>query len=117
MQRKVQLTRHGRPLLARYVISNVPRGRYQFEAVRAVFEDPFSLAKAELHLGTESALLVYPRLVDLERLFTQSGGAMQTGGRVLLRRTAGYDLHAFGSTSRASRCGRCAGGPQPAAER
>ena len=46
-----------------------------------------------MHLGTESALLVYPRLVELERLFTQSGGAMQTGGRVLLRRTAGYDLH------------------------
>jgi uncharacterized protein (DUF58 family) len=92
-ERKVQLTRHGRPLLARYVLPNVPRGRYRFEAVRAVFEDPFALAKAELHLGTESALLVYPRLVDLERLFTQSGGAMQTGGRVLLRRTAGYDLH------------------------
>ena len=92
-ERKVQLTRHGRPLLARYVIPNVRRGRYRFEAVRAVFEDPFALAKAELHLGTESALLVYPRLVELERLFTQSGGAMQTGGRVLLRRTAGYDLH------------------------
>src|SRR5688572_19434193 len=92
-ERRVQLTRHGRPLLARYVLPNVRRGRYRFEAVRAVFEDPFSLAKAELHLGTESALLVYPRLVELERLFTQSGGAMQTGGRVLLRRTAGYDLH------------------------
>jgi uncharacterized protein (DUF58 family) len=71
----------------------VPRGRYHFEAVRAVFEDPFALARAEQHLGTESALLVYPRLVDLDRLFTQSGGAMQSGGRVLLRRTAGFDLH------------------------
>jgi uncharacterized protein (DUF58 family) len=91
--RQVQLTRHGRPLLARYVLKNVRRGRYRFEAVRAIFEDPFALARAELHLGTESALLVYPRLVDLDRLFTQSGGAMQAGGRVLLRRTAGFDLH------------------------
>ena len=91
--RRVQLTRHGRPLLARYVLKNVRRGRYRFEAVRAVFEDPFALARAELHLGTESALLVYPRLVDLDRLFTQSGGAMLSGGRVLLRRTAGFDLH------------------------
>jgi uncharacterized protein (DUF58 family) len=91
--RRVQLTRHGRPLLARYVLRNVRRGRYRFEAVRAVFEDPFALARAELHLGTESALLVYPRLVDLDRLFTQSGGAMLSGGRVLLRRTAGFDLH------------------------
>jgi uncharacterized protein (DUF58 family) len=92
-KRHVQLTRHGRPLLARYVLRNVARGRYRFEAVRAIFEDPFALARAELHLGTESALLVYPRLVDLDRLFTQSGGAMQSGGRVLLRRTAGFDLH------------------------
>jgi uncharacterized protein (DUF58 family) len=92
-KRRVQLARHGRPLLARYVLRNVPRGRYHFEAVRAIFEDPFALARAELHLGTESALLVYPRLVDLDRLFTQSGGAMQSGGRVLLRRTAGFDLH------------------------
>jgi len=92
-ERKVQLTRHGRPLLARYVLSAVPRGRYRFEAVRAVFEDPFALARAELLLGTESALLVYPRLVELERLFSQSGGSTQAGGRVLLRRTAGYDLH------------------------
>lgn len=91
--RRVQLARHGRPLLARYVLRDVPRGRYRFEAVRAIFEDPFALARAELHLGTESALLVYPRLVDLERLFSQSGGAMLSGGRVLLRRTAGFDLH------------------------
>ena len=92
-KRRVQLAKHGRPLLARYILRNVPRGRYHFEAVRAVFEDPFALARAELHLGTESALLVYPRLVDLDRLFTQSGGAMLSGGRVLLRRTAGFDLH------------------------
>ena len=92
-KRRVQLARHGRPLLARYVLRDVPRGRYHFEAVRAIFEDPFALARAELHLGTESALLVYPRLVDLDRLFTQSGGAMLSGGRVLLRRTAGFDLH------------------------
>ena len=91
--RRVQLARHGQPLLARYVLRNVPRGRYQFEAVRAIFEDPFALARAEQQLGTESALLVYPRLADLDRLFTQSGGAMHSGGRVLLRRTAGFDLH------------------------
>ena len=40
-ERRVQLTRHGRPLLARYVLANVRRGRDRFEAVRAVFEDPF----------------------------------------------------------------------------
>ncbi len=92
-ERRVRLARHGRTLLARYVLAGVPRGRYRFEAVRAIFEDPFGLARAETELGSESTLLVYPRLVDLERLFSQGAGLTQAGGRVLLRRTAGFDLH------------------------
>jgi uncharacterized protein (DUF58 family) len=92
-ERRVRLARHGRTLLARYVLAGVPRGRYRFAAVRAIFEDPFGLARAESELGSESTLLVYPRLVDLERLFSQGAGLSQAGGRVLLRRTAGFDLH------------------------
>ncbi|MDQ2981584.1 MAG: DUF58 domain-containing protein [Actinomycetota bacterium] len=92
-EQRTRLVRHGGSLLARYVLTRVPRGRYRFEAVRAVFEDPFALARAEIGLGGESTLLVYPRLVDLDRLFTQAGGTLQMGGRVLLRRTAGFDLH------------------------
>ena len=91
--RRVRLNRHGRTLLARYVLRSVPRGRYRFQAVRAVFEDPFALARAETQLGTESTLLVFPRLVDLDRLFSQEGGAVHAGGRMLLRRTSGFDLH------------------------
>jgi uncharacterized protein (DUF58 family) len=90
---RTRLARHGRILLARYVLPTVPRGRYRFEAVRAVFEDPFGLARSEIQLGGESTLLVYPLLVDLQRLFSEAGGMNQTGGRVLLRRTAGFDLH------------------------
>jgi len=91
-ERRTRLARHGRLLLARYLLGAVPRGRYRFEAVRAVFDDPFGLASGEIELGGESTLLVYPRLVELERLFSQ-GGTVQAGGRVLLRRTAGFDLH------------------------
>jgi uncharacterized protein (DUF58 family) len=92
-ERRTRLARHGRTLLARYLLRSVPRGRYRFEAVRAIFDDPFGLARAEIELGGESTLLVYPRLVELETLFSQTGGTLQTGGRVLLRRTAGFDLH------------------------
>jgi uncharacterized protein (DUF58 family) len=92
-ERRIRLAKHGSTLLARYVLAGVPRGRYRFEAVRAIFEDPFGLAHAESDLGSESTLLVYPRLVDLERLFSQNAGLSQAGGRVLLRRTAGFDLH------------------------
>jgi len=70
----------------------MPRGRYRFDAVRAVFEDPFGLARAEQTLGAESTLLVYPRLVELERVFSELGVTM-AGGHVVLRRTAGFDLH------------------------
>ena len=91
-ERRTRLARHGRVLLARYLLGAVPRGRYRFDAVRAVFDDPFGLASAEIELGGESTLLVYPRLVELERLFSQ-GGTVHAGGRVLLRRTAGFDLH------------------------
>jgi uncharacterized protein (DUF58 family) len=92
-ERRVRLGRHGSTLLARYDVPRVPRGRYRFEAVRAIFEDPFGLARAEIDLGSESTLLVYPRLVDLERVFSQAAGMTQAGGKVLLRRTAGFDLH------------------------
>jgi uncharacterized protein (DUF58 family) len=92
-ERRTRLARHGSTLLARYIIPAVPRGRYRFEAVRAVFEDPFALARAETEVGGESMLLVYPRLVDLVRFFSEGSGAMLAGGRVLLRRTAGFDLH------------------------
>jgi uncharacterized protein (DUF58 family) len=92
-ERRVELNRRGPSLLVRYILPAMRRGRYRFEAVRAVFEDPFSLARAEVLLGADSTLLVYPRLVELDRVFSEIGGATQAGGRVLLRRTAGFDLH------------------------
>ena len=92
-EHRVRLIRHGQSLLARYSLSAVPRGRYGIEAARAVFEDPFALALAEADVGSATTLLVYPRLVELERLFSQAGGATLAGGRVLFRRTAGFDLH------------------------
>ena len=91
-ERRVELNRRGRELTARYVLPHVSRGRYRFEAVRAVFEDPFALARAEQTLGAESTLLVYPRLVELDRVFSELGVTL-AGGHVVLRRTAGFDLH------------------------
>jgi uncharacterized protein (DUF58 family) len=91
-ERRVELNRRGRELTVRYVLPAVPRGRYRFDAVRAVFEDPFGLARAEQTLGAESTLLVYPRLVELDRVFSELGVTL-AGGHVVLRRTAGFDLH------------------------
>jgi uncharacterized protein (DUF58 family) len=78
---------------ARYQRTAVPRGRYAFEAVRLTIEDPFSLARAELEQGEPQALVVYPRLVALDRLFSEGGAHAQEGRRLLLRRPTGFELH------------------------
>lgn len=90
---EVVLRRHGRRLRGRHVIFRVPRGRYRFAEARAIVEDPFGLARVDVPLGSAGALLVYPRLVELDRLFSESGALAQQGRRLLLRQPAGFDFH------------------------
>lgn len=93
-EREVELRRRPRRrLTGRYVIERVPRGRYRFEETVVVLEDPFGLARAELRLESAGALLVYPRLVELGELFTETGAHRIDGRRLLLRRPTGFDLH------------------------
>jgi uncharacterized protein (DUF58 family) len=84
--------RHGR-LRGRYTLRRVPRGRYPIESTHVVVEDPFGLERVEVELPGGGSLLVYPRLVDLERLFSESGARTPEGRRLLLRRPSGFDLH------------------------
>ncbi len=88
------------PLVARdgglvggYVLRGLPRGRYALSAARLVVEDPFALARRTLMLEAPAALVVYPRLVELDRLFPDGGGVNGHAGRFLLSRGAGFDLH------------------------
>lgn len=87
------MRRHGRRFSVRYTLERVPRGRYTFEDVRAELGDPFGLESVIMSLPTSGALLVYPRLERLERLFSESGGRSHDGRRLLLRRQSGFDLH------------------------
>src|SRR5262249_61642652 len=50
-------------------------------------------AEARLTLDDQQALVVYPRLVELERLFFEGGAGPEHGRRLLLRRPVGFDLH------------------------
>ena len=84
--------RHGR-LRGRYVLRRVPRGRYAIEASEIVIEDPFGLERVEVELPSQSSILVYPRLVDVDRLFSESGARTPEGRRLLMRRPSGFDLH------------------------
>ncbi len=87
------LARAGRGYRGTYVLEHVPRGRYVVEEARATIDDPFGLARAEVDLDARGSLLVYPRLVLLDRLFSESGAHAQDGRRLLLRRPSGFDLH------------------------
>jgi uncharacterized protein (DUF58 family) len=93
-ERRVELERVGRRRFAgSYFLRAVPRGRYGFESVRLTIEDPFGLARASVAQGEPQALVVYPRLVELDRLFSEGGSHAQDGRRLLLRRPTGYELH------------------------
>ena len=91
--RRVELNRGDRSYRGTYVVERVPRGRYAVEESEAVIEDPFGLAHAEVELPPGGSLVVYPRLVHLDGLFSESGAHAQDGRRMLLRRQAGFDLH------------------------
>jgi uncharacterized protein (DUF58 family) len=88
----VILNRHGR-LRGGYLLERMARGRYPIESACAVLEDPFGLERVEIPLQTGDSVLVYPRLVDLDALFSDSGARALEGRRLLLRRPTGFDLH------------------------
>ncbi len=78
---------------ASYLLKSLPRGRYAFDETVAVIEDPIGLDRIEQPLSAPAAVLVYPRLVELDRLFSESGQHGRDGRRLLLQRPAGFDLH------------------------
>jgi uncharacterized protein (DUF58 family) len=76
-----------------YELTQVPRGRYPFETVHLSVEDPFGLAESCLDVREPQALVVYPRLTVIERLFSEGGSRLNDGRRLLLRRPSGFELH------------------------
>jgi uncharacterized protein (DUF58 family) len=91
--RETVLTRHGGRLRGGYVLHDVPRGRYPIESAEVVIEDPFGLERIEEALPRRESLLVYPRLAELESLFSDAGSRTPGGRRLLMRRTTGFELH------------------------
>jgi uncharacterized protein (DUF58 family) len=93
-ERRIELRRvERRRFVGGYELPQVARGRYAFGSVRLTIEDPFALVRSELVQGEPQALVVYPRLVTLERLFSEGGAHAQEGRRLLLRRPTGFELH------------------------
>jgi uncharacterized protein (DUF58 family) len=90
----VELSSRGRGRYAgSYRIVDVPRGRHSFAPVRLSIADPFGLAESQLTLEEQQALVVYPRLSELDSLFFDGGAGPEHGRRLLLRRPVGFELH------------------------
>lgn len=92
-EREVVLHRRAGLLRGSYVVERAPRGRHRFEATDVVVEDPFLLDRVVRPLAAPGTLLVQPRLVELDRLFSETGSRLAEGRRLLLRRPSGFDLH------------------------
>jgi len=91
--RETPLTRRrGRPG-AHYVLRGLPRGRYTFPDSRLLMEDPFGFQRRSVELAATAAVLVFPRIADLDTLFSEGGPGAHQGRRILLRRPVGYDVH------------------------
>jgi uncharacterized protein (DUF58 family) len=92
-ERRTLLHPDGNRLWAGYTLEALPRGRYAFEAAEVVIEDPLGLQRVTVPMGEAAVLVVYPRLVDLDRLFSETGARSHEGRRLLLRRPSGFDFH------------------------
>jgi uncharacterized protein (DUF58 family) len=91
--REVELRRSRGRLLGSYVLERVPRGRYPIAGTQVLLEDAFGLVGGLTPVDAPGSILVHPRLVELDRLFSETGSRTQDGKRLLLRRPSGFDLH------------------------
>lgn len=91
--RETRLRRDRRVFRGTYVLESVPRGRYAVREAEVALEDPLGLERVVATVPVSGALVVYPRLVAIEALFSESGAALRDGRRLLLRRPSGFDLH------------------------
>lgn len=92
-QHAVALRRERGVYLGAYALDSVMRGRHVFAPVRVSSSDPWQLAEASLRVDAPEVLVVYPRLVELDGLFSDLGATLTDGRRMLLRRSAGFEFH------------------------
>lgn len=84
---------HGRRLVGDVSLGRLPRGRFRLTEAMLVLGDHLGLETVTIPLDTPEAVVVHPRLVELDALFSESGRRGADGRRLLLRRPAGFDFH------------------------
>ena len=84
----------GRRAVGEVFLGRLPRGRFALSDARIVLGDHLGLESVSLPIGGGGfAIVVYPRLVEVETLFSEAGRHGAHGRQLLLRRPAGFDLH------------------------
>jgi len=92
--REWRLRGHGRTASAKVELGALPRGCFPLVDSRLVLGDFLGLESVTPHATFSPAtVIVYPRLVALDGLFSDAGRAGGDGRRLLLRRVAGFDFH------------------------
>jgi uncharacterized protein (DUF58 family) len=88
-----RLRGHGRTLTGIVDLGRLPRGLFRVADARLELGDVLGLETVSIPVHGAAAVVVRPRLVELETLFSESGRRGGDGRRLLLRRTAGFDFH------------------------
>jgi uncharacterized protein (DUF58 family) len=89
-----RLRGHRRWLRGELDLGRVARGRFLLSDAQLVLGDHLGLESFSRPLDSGGvAVVVHPRLVQLETLFSEAGRLGASGRRLLLRRPAGFDLH------------------------
>jgi len=92
--REWRLHGHGRVTRAKVELGALPRGCFALADARLVLGDFLGLESVTPPATFSStAVVVHPRLVALDGLFSDAGRVGGDGRRLLLRRPAGFDFH------------------------
>ena len=110
---QVPLFKTGDVMAGRYTLRGLPRGRYRLDKARLVIDDPFGLARSELELPAQGAIVVYPRIFELDRLFPTAAGRTACRAATCSPVAPGSTCTRCATTSAASRCAACTGRPPP----
>jgi uncharacterized protein (DUF58 family) len=89
-----RLRGHGRSADGELDLGTVPRGSFWLSDAQVVLGDHLGLESVTIPVDSGAAgVVVHPRVVDLESLFTEAGRHAGDGRRLVLRRPSGFDFH------------------------
>jgi uncharacterized protein (DUF58 family) len=91
---ELRLHGHRRSAVGEVHLGRLPRGSFQVSDAKLVLGDHLGLESVSVPVEAPStAVVVHPRLVELDGLFSEAGRRGADGRRLLLRRPAGFDFH------------------------